>query len=290
MPEEWDYKASHSETEQFAACERRHYYSYGVGITGIKVSDPLAIGNCGHAGLGAFYTVLQYGGSIDEAETAMLAAARSELDQYETWTDRETLWQKIGMLLGFYVEQYEHEEIEEIIEVEILDTYHITQEFAMPMRLDLIVKLPHYGVTLMDHKFCNDFYTVDKADLSPQLPRYLAVCDARGIHIDTIMYNQIRYRNTKDNLAHPNERFERTPVPLTPAKVVRTMREQIMIAKRISHLKNMPLERWEELVVRNSLHCQMCPFTQICDSDLNGGQDSDLIIEAYYEPRKRPTK
>ena len=289
MPEEWDFKASHSETEQFAACERRHYYSYGVGITGVKVSDPLAIGNSGHAGLGAYYSALQSGCTVDEAEDAMLIAARAELNAYETWTDRETLWQKIGMLLGFYVEQYEHEEMK-IIEVEILDTYHITQEFAMPMKLDLIAEMDHYGVTLIDHKFCNDFYTVDKADLSPQLPRYLAVCEARGIHIDTIMYNQIRYRNTKDNLANPSERFERTPVPLTAAKVVRTMREQIQIAKRISHLKELDIVEWEGSVVRNSLHCQMCPFPQVCDSDLNGGQDSDLIVEAYYEPRKRPTK
>ena len=287
MTDPWDYKASHSETEQFAACERRHYYSYGLQITGKGTSDALALGIAGHEGLATYYLALQEGTPEDDAVDLALEAAWVELRKYEVF-DPDKLKLKLGLLLGHYFDHYANEQIK-VLEVEVIQTIQLTQEFAMPVKLDLIAELPHYGVTLIDHKFSHDFFDVDKADLSPQLPRYYATLQARGIHVDTIMYNQLRTRDTKDNNADPGLKFERTPVYLNGARLARTMREQIQIAKRISFLKKLPLEEWEGQIVRNSMHCQMCPFKDLCAEDLNGGDDSQIIVEAYYEPRIRPT-
>lgn len=277
-------KSSHSEVEQFEACERRHYYSYGMKIEGRTVSDALARGNVGHAALAQYYQLLMVGVSEDNAVDEAFAVARSEMRKYNVF-DPDKLLAETLTLLGMYFDQYEGEPIK-VLEVEILHNAQLTSEFVMPIKIDLIAEIPPYGVIALDHKFCNDFFSVDKIDLSPQLPKYYAALDALGKRVDGVWYNEIRYRNTKDNNADPSLRFRRTPVILTPKKVVGIMRDQMMAAKRITHYKSLSLVEWEQQTLRNTLHCQMCPFTLLCSSDLDGGQDSDLIVNSFFDPKE----
>jgi CRISPR/Cas system-associated exonuclease Cas4 (RecB family) len=277
-------KASHSEVEQFAACERRHFYNYGHKIQSRSTSDALARGNVGHLALATYYELRKIGNSHESAADAALDIVAPEMRRYEVF-DQDKLTSQLLLLLGLYFDEYEdQDEDKKILHVELAVDLQLTEEFRMPAKVDLVRWWPEYGVVAEDHKFCNDFFSVDKVDLSPQLPKYMAVLEACDIKVDGVMYNEIRYRNTKDNLANPSERFQRTPIPLTPTKVVTVMREQMMAARRISQLKALPLAEWESKIIRNPLHCQMCPFTAICDADLND-QDSDLVLNSYYESK-----
>jgi hypothetical protein len=279
-------KSSHSEVESFAACERKHYYTYGQKVQGRTTSDSLARGNVGHQALSQYYQLCALGAPEDEAVDAAFDAAKIEMKKYNVFDPDKLLGQTIT-LLGMYFDNYAEEYSRiKVLEVETMYNAQLTSEFVMPMRLDVILEFPPYGVLAWDHKFCNDFFDVDKIDLNPQLPRYWAALDALGKRVDGVWYNEIRYRNTKENNADPSQRFKRTNVPLKPAKVVTVMREHMMIAKRITHLKSLPLVEWERSVVRNTLACNMCQFPLLCSSDLDGGQDSDLIVNSFYEPRE----
>jgi hypothetical protein len=207
---------------------------------------------------------------------------RPEMKQYGVF-DEDKLSNELLLLLGWYFDEYEDDDME-ILSVEILHDIKLTSEFIMPIKVDLVARIPDRGVIAIDHKFCNDFFNVDKVDLNPQLPKYYAALNELDIKVDGVMYNEIRYRNTKDNAENPSERFRRTPVLLTPNKVVTIMREQMMAARRISQLKELPLVEWERKILRNTLHCQMCPFTAVCDADAND-QDAELIINSFYEPK-----
>jgi hypothetical protein len=252
-------------------------------IEGRTVSDSLARGNVGHAGLAQYYQLLMLGSSEDEAVDAAFDAARTEMHKYNVFDPPKLLAETL-LLLGLYFENYENELIK-VLEVETLYNAQLTSEFVMPIRLDIICELPPYGVIAMDHKFCNDFFNVDKIDLNPQLPKYWAALDALGKRVDDVWYNEIRYRTTIDNKADPSLRFRRTPVSLSPKKVVTIMREQMMAAKRITHLKSLPLVEWEQQIIRNTLHCQMCPFPLLCAADLDG-KDSDLVVNSFYQDKE----
>jgi hypothetical protein len=205
------------------------------------------------------------------------------LKHYDVF-DPDKLTQDLLLLLGFYFDRYEGEPIK-VLEVETLYNIQLTSEFIMPVRLDIIAEFPVEGIIAMDHKFTHDFYNVDKVDLQPQLVKYFAALDALNKRVDGIWYNQIRTRVTNDNKANPNLKFERTPVPLSTKRVVTTMREHMMAARRITRLKALPLVEWEQNVIRNPLHCTMCPFALLCAADLDG-QDSDLVINNFYEPKE----
>ena len=278
-------KSSHSEVESFAACERKHYYSYGVKVQGKTTSDVLARGNVGHMALSQYYLHKKLGSTEDEAVDAAFDAARVEMRKYNVF-DPPKLLSETTTLLGMYFDNYA-EEWDRIVvhDVETLWNAQLTSEFVMPIRLDVILEIPPYGVIAMDHKFCNDFFNVDKVDLNPQLVKYWAALDALGKRVDAVWYNEIRYRNTKENNADPSFRFRRTPVPMTPKKVVTIMREQMMAAKRITNLKALPLVEWEQSIIRNTLACNMCQFPLLCSADLDG-KDSDLVINSFYEPRE----
>lgn len=278
-------KASHSEVEQYAACERRHFYNYGHKIQSRTTSDVLARGNVGHLALATYYEARKLGASFDDATEAAFDIVTPEIKRYGVF-DEDKLSRELIFLLGLYFDEYEEEdEDKEILHVELSVNVQLTEEFSMPAKIDLIRHWPGLGVIAEDHKFCNDFYGVDAIDLNPQLAKYFAVLEALDMKIDGVMYNQIRYRNTKDNQVNPSERFERTPVPIGPNKVVTIMREQMMAARRISQLKSLPLVEWESKIIRNTLHCKMCPFTAICAADLEG-QDSDLVLNSYYEDKE----
>lgn len=279
-------KSSHSEVEAFTSCERKHYYTYGKKIQSRGVtSDALARGNVGHQALSQYYRVHQLGGSEDSAIEAAEDAAKIEMKKYTVF-DEQKLLRETLMLLGMYWDNYDTDwDRIKVLDVETLYDAQLTSEFVMPIRIDVILEYPPYGVLAWDHKFCNDFFSVDKIDLNPQLPKYWAALDALGKRVDGVWYNEIRYRNTKENNADPSQRFRRTNVALSPKKVVTVMREQMMVAKRITHLKSLPLVEWEGSIVRNQQACLMCKFPQLCSADLDG-QDSDLIESAFYEPRE----
>lgn len=283
MQTSWVDKASHSEVEAYLNCQRKHYYMYQLRLQAVKSSDTLARGNVGHEILSIYYQQRAAGNNHDDSAEAALAAMTTVTSQYNVY-DPDKLWDDLEWMLVHYFDCYANDRFT-VIETEVLHEVQITDDYIMPIKVDLVLDIPGRGIVARDWKFTYDFYTVDKVDLNPQLPKYFAALRELGINVDELEYDQIRYRVTKANQANWQERFMRTPVPITADRVVRTMEEQFRAARRIAHLKELPLEEVEHRALRNSWACVGCPFTDLCVSDLNGGHDSNLIAETFFEKR-----
>jgi PD-(D/E)XK nuclease superfamily len=277
-------RASHSEVEAYLMCQRRHYYSYGEMLQGKTQDERLIRGIIGHEILAEYYRSLQLGATHKEAATAGSLLLWPLISQFQLFDDVK-FGTNLSVLLSHYFQVYENEEIE-VLAVEQAYDVPLTEDFTIPVVLDLIARLPGRGVQLLDHKFTYDFYNVDKLDLSPQLPKYVAALDGLGIHVDGMMYNELRTRETKDNKVNIADKFRRTPLVSTPNKVVTIMREQMIAARRIGELKTMGKEEWEQNVLRNPMACNICPFDTLCSADLEG-RDSDLVRISFYEEKKR---
>lgn len=278
--------ASHSEIETYTECERKHYYRYGKKLESKDDSDTLVRGNVVHEVLSRYYLGIKLGLSHYEAMESALPYIDMSLNQYNIY-DPDAMRLEVLNLLYWYWETYkDNPDKWKILEVEVEYKVKLTDDFTLPVKIDLIVEEPGRGIGIVDHKVCWDFYSVDKIDMSPQLPRYLAAALEMGFKIDFLMYNELRRRETKDNKANPSERFRRTPVPITTEKVVTIMHEHLVAASRISTLRQGDLETWEYLVLRNPAACQYCNFKDLCDADMNK-RDAQLTEQSFYKERRK---
>ena len=214
-------------------------------------------------------------------------AASVEGDKYEVF-DRSVADIEVIELLGQYFTHYEqfHTEIE-VLEVELEETVQITTTYSMPIKVDLIYRRLA-KVIAEDHKFSWDFLNPEVMDINPQLPKYFSALHSLGYdEVNSIGYNEVRTRTTKENTADPSLKFRRTPVALSAARVKRTMQEQFRAARRIAAVKEQSLETWEDntLRVANTVICKTCVFKELCASDLNG-YPRDVLLSSMYKKRE----
>jgi RecB family exonuclease len=280
--------ASHSEIETFTECERKHYYRYARRLESKQDSDTLVRGNVIHEVLSEYYLGRKLGKVHFEAMEHALPYIQISLDRYNIF-DPDAMKNEVTNLLFWYWETYA-DDTWRIIDVEVEYKVQLTDDFILPVKIDLIVEEPGRGIGLIDHKVTYHFFNVDKIDLSPQLPRYMAAALELGMKIDFVAYNEIRRLETKENRADPSLKFRRTVVPLTPTKVVTIMREHMEAAERINNLKALGTEAWSLKVIRNPSACQYCNMKDLCDAELND-RDPELTALSFYKEReKRPVK
>lgn len=275
-------KASHSEVESYLVCSRKHYYAYGLKIESRKVSPQVFKGLLGHKGLEAYYKAIQEGLNDRKAEAKAYLAIRVEAEKYDTF-DKGTIVVETIELVADYIEYYNPlENGWEILEVELELDVEVVTGYIMPAKIDLIVRIPGRGIVAIDHKFVYDFMNDRLTGILPQLPKYLLACRASGLTINEIDYSEIRTRK------NAQEKFRRSPVKINSKRLMRTIKEQIRAAKRIQQLKELPLEKWEEVTLRvgNSNICKSCPFTLICETDLRE-DPHDYLIETEYKAKER---
>lgn len=288
---QYQLSASHSEIETFTSCERKHYYSYGLKIHGKTMSDKLIVGIMGHACLAAYYQARQDGIGHDDALDILIDEFYKQKASYTHEIFDGDKW--FNFLFDALTKYFDHygDEVKdagwEVLRVETRYDVRLTDTFTIPIVLDLLVRIPGYGIVLLDHKFTWNFYNVDQIDLSPQLPRYYVALSELGWKINGIWYNEIRTQVTKANKDNPAELFSRVPITLNANKSVTIMREHLMAAERIGKLRQLPggIEEWEQSIIRNTSACNMCGFKTICAADLDGN-DSEIILRNFYEEKK----
>lgn len=280
-------RTSHSEVESFLSCERRHYYAYGLQIQGKYTSEALERGIMVHHALAIFYQGLKDNLSVDAAQSKAIMAL-SDLYSTSSAYDPTKLFTGCMSLFNWYIDFYRDEfQHIEVLEVETDYLIPITDDYSLPVKIDLIYRdLRVNEVVVTDHKIVADFYDLDKVELLPQLPKYLAGLRTKGIKVDRAEYNMLRHRNTLDNKADPGLRFRRLDVPLTKARILRTIEEQIRTANRIKSLRDRGIEEWSKTVLRNTGSCGNCSFKLLCSAELNGKPINDLI-EFEFKPRTR---
>jgi CRISPR/Cas system-associated exonuclease Cas4 (RecB family) len=279
------HKTSHSEVEAFLNCERRHYYGYGLEVVPIKESDALIRGNVGHAALANYYNLLKDGVPYQERVDSTLKLLVTECDRYTTSSKTDLLSELVFLLSHYFVHYRERDENLEVLAVEKEYLIPVGDNFYIKMYVDLIVRMPNVGVAAWDHKFVWNFYDPEQIDINPQLPKYVGAMRGDGYRVSAAFYNQVRYQNTKENTADPGKHFSFDRVELSPARVKRTIQEQIVAAHRIKELKDMPIEEWEQHVLRNPSACDRCPYKMICAEDLNG-KDIGLTLAFSYKKKE----
>jgi CRISPR/Cas system-associated exonuclease Cas4 (RecB family) len=278
-------KSSHSEVEGYLMCQRRHYYNYGEKIQSIDMDEKLIRGIVGHACHEAYYKARMNGADHQEAMEPGTTALWDTYEGYKTQLFNPTKFiSSLSVLIDHYWAEYEFDKLK-VLEVEVLHTVQLTDEFSMPVKMDLIADVPGWGITVIDHKFSYDFASVDKLDLATQLPKYFLAARELDFDVREIALNECRTRETIANKANPSEKFRRTPIPWTIPKIETIMREQMVAAQRITRLKSMNLLDWEQSVLRNPMACNMCDYPEVCIADLNQ-KDQNLIRAQYYQPKE----
>jgi CRISPR/Cas system-associated exonuclease Cas4 (RecB family) len=284
-------KMSHSEIESFTTCERRHYYAYGLrgGLRKRVESSALVRGTIGHSLLAEYYEALQEGLEFNDRVKRVGAklqhwVQQTDLDSYDRLNMLNELWNYI--IKPYFNTYREADEEMEVLSVEATYEVPVADDFYMKVIVDAIVRMPNIGIAVWDHKFVYNFYDAAVVDINPQLPKYLAVVRSAGIPASAAFYNELRYRDTKENKADRSLKFERNKVAVTSNRIVTVMEEQLRAAKKIHYLRGLGLEEWERRVLRaaNSMICERCPFTEICALDLNG-DDKTLAITYNYTTR-----
>jgi hypothetical protein len=278
--------ASHSEVESFLLCERRHYYGYGERLESTGKSDAQARGILGHAALASLYSALKMGQTWKQGWELGVKTIRNLAPNYE-----QEIVSSVNALFMMYVNHYQGQFDQwTVLEVEKRYDVHISENFVVPMVLDLIVDTSD-GITVVDHKFVYDFMSPTDADMSPQVFKYARILQAEGIDVKRAIYNQIRYRDTKSNKTNPAERFSRQLVPLDKTAANTYTREHIIAARRIAKFRAMGVEDWERNVVRvgSKTVCDRCPFKDLCAADLHK-RDGEREILLSVDYRTRPKK
>jgi hypothetical protein len=282
-----DLKNSHSEIESFNACERLHWYRYGLKVEAVTPSVHLVRGSIGHAGLAAYYSGIAAGDSHNAAAKRGLDVTSEQLDRVESLYPGGKLREDIGRTLIAYFKWVEPEASSiQVLGVEQEFSVRINDSFTLPFIVDLILRTES-GVEAWDHKFVSNFFNPNVLDLTPQLPLYYAGLRMSGYEHFTVRYNELRYRVTKANTADPEQRFNRPAPRITPSRILTTMEEHIRVGRRIYRYKQLGVGDWEKEVIRKkNRDCAGCDFAQICTGELNG-ESRDLYLGVDYVPKKR---
>ena len=284
-----DFKNSHSETESFRSCERRHFYGYGLRLRSSKVSVALARGTIGHEVLAEYYKTCKSGRTFREAKAGAYSVLAERLSELEEIYPNDKLREDLGFCFKDYFKLAEQEfDRIEVLDVEQSFTVRINESFSLPFVVDLVLRY-NGRLEAWDHKFVWDFFNDNVADLSPQLPLYYAGLSMLGYPHATVRYNEIRYRATAQIKADPISRINRPAPRITPQRVLTTMEEHIQIGQRIFDLRQLGLDEWEKRVVRtaNNQTCKSCDFAKMCIGELNGEDRNQFYVGVDYHERTR---
>lgn len=241
----------------------------------------LAIGVAGHEAFQAYYTARKEGKPHEvgraQAIDRLRALLRSRPDEFGL--DNLLL---VRHLQEKYYDYYGPDDDWIILEVETMFKMGITEDFGMPMRLDLLVQSRSTGkILIVDTKHTYDFWPSWKINMSPQFPKYFAVLKRNKIAVDGVVVNQVRYRKLTNPT--PEDMFKRVPVPMSEIKIANNLQTHVTLSRQISAFKNLTPEQQERLAVPllNDKVCQYCSFRALCETELEGGDTNILIGEQY---------
>lgn len=160
---------SHSEIESFLACERKHFYQYGMKLSSIAPSEALSRGTFGHAALEvAFKHRLETGASLEDSMDVAIAWVSEQLTNFDVMGFAPAItkcllnFKKVKGLADF-----------DVLAVEMRETAPMAENMEMSLVIDLIVQDKAGKIGVIDHKFLANFYYGDQTELMPQLPRYI---------------------------------------------------------------------------------------------------------------------
>ena len=274
-------RISNSEVGTWLTCKAKYRFAFDMKLEKINKSEALNRGILGHEVLEQYYSCLRDGMSHDAGVVVAVNYLQTVMIDHPEQAD---MCMELHTLLTRFWDYWRGNPDWKILETESAYDLEITEQFTMPMRLDLLVQEIATGkIYLVDHKFCYDFWNEDDIALSPQFAKYVGALRANGIVVDGCILNQVRYRKLKDN--DPEKSFKHTYVKPSDAKIKNTIKEHIQSSVEIVAYRDNTIEERERLSVKvlNKMVCKGCDYKNLCMSELDGGE-IDFLIENEYKP------
>lgn len=272
---------SNSEVGSWNTCKMQYRYSFDLALEPIKHSDPLSRGTLGHDAIAEYYLSIQRGASPGEAALEarkILSAAMNNTAQF----DMEIVMDVDRILNVYFAQNLQDITNWKILEVETKHDLPMSEQFDMPMRLDLMVELRREKViALIDHKFTYDFWSEDDLALNPQFPKYVGALRNAGYAIDHTILNQIRTRKLKN--PGPGDLVRRSIQRPSNAKIRRALKEHIVASQEITDYRNLPDAIRPEVATRvlNKMVCRGCWVKDLCMQEFDGGDITYLAQNSY---------
>lgn len=226
-----DQLLSHSRSDSFKRCRKRHWFEYEIGLRPTTDSRALRMGSAYHDGLDRLKT----GGGMEAAATAARShyeAMPPEYDAYDWEIERETV---AAMLSGY---QWRWNGVG-------LQVQATEQSFRLPLvnpatgassklwelagKIDGIVTMDDGRLAVLEHKLISDDLAQDsdwwrRLQMDPQVSIYVYAARQLGYDVATVLYDVARKPTIKPS-----------PVPLLDnlgAKIVLDSRgERVKTAK-----------------------------------------------------------
>lgn len=272
---------SNSEVSDFLKCEQYWFNKYVRELSPKGfITGPLAYGIYGHEWLAEYFKTRATGGTSDDgiAESNKLISKHLQ----DGMIDTDFMLHLIGILYR-YVEAYPDNNME-ILAVEEKLIAPISERVTLGITVDAIVKATAgklEGETfILDHKFTNNFWSIDRVAMSPQLPKYIYVARANNFDINRGLLNQLRYRKMKEE----NDFFRRTPVAPSEARINNIIEAHLRVSEEIYSIKTMYDINHETpylTKLMDGYRCDGCQFFSMCDAELNG-KSTDSIVKAHF--------
>jgi hypothetical protein len=288
---------SGSEVKAFQECQMQWWFKFRLGIAPKKLSDALFIGTVGHIALSDMYTEFALGGSVEAAVNKMRLRLSKEMEKNNHHmttgfinpmiaSGRMGLITQVMNLLEEYIEYYAKSDSEkfEVVEVEHM---HVSGKFSV-MRLDLLMRNLETGkLELWDHKFVSSFYTEKLLRVNSQLPLYMkVVIGSREEEVAYGVLNQLKKKQTKEEIEKGLSRFRRDEVPYKEIAVKKRTEDQQKVTDQIRPFYGMKLMEAKDKVVRtlNDNTCKFCLFYDPCMTDLDGKtSEMRALVSANFE-------
>lgn len=276
------FTSSSSEVDAFLDCQRKHYYGYALGLEGkTGYTGALSHGNLGHRVWESYYTVLQEGGTWEEAYNAGVLRISSEYRRgiYEA--------KSVGIVSTRFAQYTEDHRVEDfdILGVEQTFKVPIDADNELAFTVDLLIEFtkgPFIGeVAPLDFKWTYNFWPDDEKLIHPQFPKYVWGLRQIGYPVNRAIIDMIRYREDA------TVAFRRDSVPITLLRADKVMEEHLKAQKQVSRLTRMPVREYDlEATSRyNRKNCSSCEFFQLCNMRLSG-KDTTKTQVSFYKGRE----
>lgn len=274
-------RISNSEVGTWLSCRAKYRFAHDLNLEPKRYGTALSRGIAGHEILADYYEMLKQGVSHDEAvkQAVILLGRMLALDSITT-----ELAMELRTILDNYWSYYQGDDNWEILFVEEPFDIPLTDEFAMPMRLDLLVKERTSGkIYLVDHKFYYDFPNQDILSLNVQFPKYVGALRYNGINVDGCILNVLRTRKMKS--PEFDSLFKRFVTVPSSAKITNSIRGHIRACQEITEYRSLPenLRKEQALPILNSYVCKGCSFINLCMSEFDGGDITFQIQTDFRE-------
>lgn len=273
-------RISNSEVQTWNTCQNQYRYAFDMAIAPKRYGPALGKGILFHDAIAKYYLCIANGGSINQALVEAQKIVTMELiknDEYGADVCAE-----VNRLLIGYSAYYGIDPQWEIIEVEQSYDMPMNDQYTMPMRLDLLVRdRATHEILLVDHKTCYNFFTDRKIALYGQIPKYTGALRINGRNVNGVLLNMIRTRTIK--APTPDQLWKRQKVLPSSAKIRNVLKEHILSCEDITAYRAKPdiIRPQAARKILNDVVCGMCPFADLCMSELDGG-DITYALKADF--------